>query len=521
MEPNIPAILALFPKKAPSASHSRTHGMTIQGPFPYDTFRRLLPGDLDPAFVAAVEAVRNDVRWGPVYRGNLSAYGGDHSAADLALCGEFARLGLKGPAVDTAFRSSALYRDKWERDDYRERTIGLAMSSAVPVQQAPTVRQVGLLALENGRLDASTDEPPPRDWLVEGMLLAGKTAVLAGFGGVSKTQLALQLSVAIAVNSPFLGRAIKPGNVLMISGEEDQAELNRRVNALIRHDKMSSSQRAAVRSNLLAFPMVGKDIRLTIRVGGTLESTGFDEHIIQAAQEQGDVRLIVLDHIGLLHGGDFSAKEDAALTMRIINGIAEQTGAAVIVLAHAPKGSLKEEVSDASMIFGSTAFVEQARGGWVMATMRPAEAKELGIREADRKQYVSLVGVKANYSPEGLKFWLERNSFDEVGLLDHVHLTPPAPAAKSGVALEANIIAAVRNAPGQYSKTRTREAFAGKKDGPWKASKGEIERAIEDLVSAGVLINRAPTSAERAKYAHGPRVTHVLDLGASDARAAR
>ncbi len=45
------------------------------------------------------------------------------------------------------------------------------------------------------------------------------------------------------------------------------------------------------------------------------------------------------------------------------------------VLAHTPKSANAKEESDASMVAGSTAFVDQARGAWILATMRDEEAK--------------------------------------------------------------------------------------------------------------------------------------------------
>lgn len=48
----------------------------------------------------------------------------DHSAADAALCSHLAFwTGRDCARIDRLFRESALYRDKWERDDYRGRTV--------------------------------------------------------------------------------------------------------------------------------------------------------------------------------------------------------------------------------------------------------------------------------------------------------------------------------------------------------------------------------------------------------------
>ena len=57
-------------------------------------------------------------------KGDLSRYDGDHSRADLALCKMLAFwTGGDPDRVDQLLRVSSLFRDKWERDDYRTATI--------------------------------------------------------------------------------------------------------------------------------------------------------------------------------------------------------------------------------------------------------------------------------------------------------------------------------------------------------------------------------------------------------------
>lgn len=62
--------------------------------------------------------------------GDTSAYNGDDSSADLALC-QMLAFYLQGDynKIDTAFRRSALMREKWEREDYRSATINKAIKS--------------------------------------------------------------------------------------------------------------------------------------------------------------------------------------------------------------------------------------------------------------------------------------------------------------------------------------------------------------------------------------------------------
>lgn len=57
-------------------------------------------------------------------KGDTSDYNSDDSRADAALCSIIAfRTGNDADLIDSIFRQSALYREKWERDDYRACTI--------------------------------------------------------------------------------------------------------------------------------------------------------------------------------------------------------------------------------------------------------------------------------------------------------------------------------------------------------------------------------------------------------------
>ena len=64
--------------------------------------------------------------------GDLSGYSDDHSAADQALLNCFRSCGVSEYGqFDRLFRSSALMREKWNRKDYRDRTIAKALDGTV------------------------------------------------------------------------------------------------------------------------------------------------------------------------------------------------------------------------------------------------------------------------------------------------------------------------------------------------------------------------------------------------------
>ena len=78
--------------------------------------------------------------------------------------------------------------------------------------------------------------------------------------------------------------------------------------------------------------------------------------------------------------------------------------------------------------------------------------------------------------------------------------------------MEAKLIEFVRQNPGQYAKTRLRDTQSGKTKDPFRASKAELEGAIETLLKSGRLVNRPPTAEERQRFGHTARVIQVLDV---------
>ena len=70
--------------------------------------------------------------WGGNWKGDYPS----QSEADLALCSELA-FWTEGdaPQIDRLFRHSGLYRKKWERADYREKTVRKACKKDPALQE--------------------------------------------------------------------------------------------------------------------------------------------------------------------------------------------------------------------------------------------------------------------------------------------------------------------------------------------------------------------------------------------------
>lgn len=82
----------------------------------------------DQQIIEKAQSSKNGERFSQLWRGDYSGYK-SHSEADLALCGMLA-FWTQGDVekIDHLFRRSGLYREKWDKYDYKDRTISEAIS---------------------------------------------------------------------------------------------------------------------------------------------------------------------------------------------------------------------------------------------------------------------------------------------------------------------------------------------------------------------------------------------------------
>ncbi|MGO8684179.1 MAG: hypothetical protein ACLQUT_06325, partial [Thermoleophilia bacterium] len=82
----------------------------------------------DGELVAKMLAAKNGPAIAALYQGDVSAYDDDDSAADAAFLCHLAWWANSDAAqMDRTFRRSGLYREKWERADYRDASIAFAI----------------------------------------------------------------------------------------------------------------------------------------------------------------------------------------------------------------------------------------------------------------------------------------------------------------------------------------------------------------------------------------------------------
>lgn len=202
-------------------------------------------------------------------------------------------------------------------------------------------------------------EPPARDWLVYaadgqgGLLSRGKVGILAATGGVGKTYALIGLAIALAMDQPWLGcfpvdRGPKrTGRVAVVLGEEDAAEIHRRIHTQSRAMGLDPEDvKVRLRSSLF-LPGAGQSLALigtdnpAREVSENTRSKQLRAWLERNGEEHGGFDAVLLDPLSRFGGADMES--DNAAATRVVEVLERFTqlpgGPAVLAAHHTTKGS--------------------------------------------------------------------------------------------------------------------------------------------------------------------------------------
>jgi len=201
----------------------------------------------DSELIERARNAANGTAFWALWNGDWSGQYHSQSEADLALVNHLSFWTGPDPArLDSLFRSSGLMRDKWERADYRDSTIGKALEGKTEFYSGPgaglhLVIPGGSVAAPSYTVDPATGEvveespwrtlgevvraaPDHGRQLAEGMLWEMRTHWVYSGPGAGKTLfwLAALMHIADSSKDTFCGRKLVHGPVLLI--EEDSPD---------------------------------------------------------------------------------------------------------------------------------------------------------------------------------------------------------------------------------------------------------------------------------------------------------
>jgi hypothetical protein len=353
----------------------------------------------DTEIVQKALSASNGERFGRLWAGNMSDYG-SHSEADLALCAMLAFwTGGEATRIDSLFRQSGLHRKKWDREDYRNRTITEALSGKTEFYKAPktvkladgTERKIEELQPDEiGKL-LSGVEPEEVSWLWPSWLALGKLALVDGDPGLGKSAMTLDLAARVSAGKTFPdGAECEPAGVVLLSAEDGLADTIRpRLDAA-----------GADTSRILALATVPDE-----NGHERLLSIPEDLPLIEKGIRRVGARLVVVDPLMAFLSGDTNSHRDQDVRRALapLAGLAERTEASVLVVRHLNKAAANNPLYRGG---GSIGIVGAARMAFVV-----------GIDPQDENRRV-MASTKNNLAtaPPSLMFGLEEAESGSVKL---------------------------------------------------------------------------------------------------------
>ncbi|MBA2367350.1 MAG: AAA family ATPase, partial [Actinobacteria bacterium] len=164
-------------------------------------------------------------------RGDRSGYDSG-SEADLALCTRLAFWTAGDPErIDKLFRQSALVGEKWGRDDYRDRTIEVAIDGCSTFfGQHQAEREETIERTAEGEAPDPSDNiritpisavtAEPVRWLWEGWWPLGAVSLMVGEPGCNKSTLCYDRAARLSQGTLSGSLFNQPSNILIASAED-------------------------------------------------------------------------------------------------------------------------------------------------------------------------------------------------------------------------------------------------------------------------------------------------------------
>lgn len=255
--------------------------------------------------------------------------------------------------IERAVRSAQKYAPE-ERKPHQI-TVNLNLAGSDPEPDAPAS---DLIPMDWRALQEVEVEPP--EWRIENWLPAGTTTLLAANGGVGKSNLSLQLAVCLAFGYPVLGMTTSQCRVLVLSGEDEARTVHFRVANICADLKVDLSDLA---DRVVVYDLTRADCVLW-RDGQVTDRMQWLADVV--VRTRADV--VIVDNASDVFADNENDRTAVRGFMRCLNLIAFETRAAMLLLAHVDKASVRHGAGteSASTFSGSTAWNNSARSRWAM-----------------------------------------------------------------------------------------------------------------------------------------------------------
>ncbi|WP_431322546.1 AAA family ATPase [Rhizobium sp. YTU87027] len=247
---------------------------------------------------------------------------------------------------------------------------------------------------------------PVRPWLMRGLLLRRQVGALIAAGGVGKSVLGLVLGLHICAGRDFgPWKCLRECRVAVLSIEEDEDELDRRLHAIRNHYGFGQDDAA----QLFIVTIAALPVLAACNSKGTVEPTKICAELERLCRVQQIEVLIVDPLIEVLQIAENDNGQMKAGTA-LIRQIARRLNIGILLTHHTRKGAVSPGDADAAR--GASSLIGLVRTCWTLSPMSEAEAAAFGIDDAEEAARIFRAdNAKSNYEPRrGKAVWFKFKS---------------------------------------------------------------------------------------------------------------
>ncbi|EZP72342.1 hypothetical protein BV96_01775 [Sphingomonas paucimobilis] len=234
-------------------------------------------------------------------------------------------------------------------------------------------------------------KPQAKRFAIERLAPLAEVTLFTGPGSAGKSLLGQQLATAAAAGVQCLGLNVMAGPAIYLTCEDDAEQLHWRQAHI--SDAMGTPM-ASLAGRLHLISLRGElDNPLMVDQGqGRLTPSQSYKRLVDTIHTTGS-RLVILDNVAHLFTGNENDRGDVTRFVNLLNRLAGETGAAILLLGHPPKpGRPTDAAHDYS---GSTAWINAVRSQFKIDHERDENGNIL-----DHDARAITVG-KANYAQKG------------------------------------------------------------------------------------------------------------------------
>lgn len=207
-------------------------------------------------------------------------------------------------------------------------------------------------------------EPEPVQWLWDGYLPDRETSLLFGTGKAGKSTFAQHLACHVAAGEPFLGRDVRAGRVLYITGEDSLVRVRNSLRAYVaratRLRWLSEEAGESIVRNLVVLEACGNRWKLLRQIDRSVviapEVGGLIDYMNQSTVPWA---LGIFDTASRLSDGEESNRDLAMLVGAV--DVFRLTGAASLIVHHSGKGAARAGEVGMDAARGGTALAYNSR----------------------------------------------------------------------------------------------------------------------------------------------------------------